>query len=58
MAAAMCLFGLPGYRFLLSTDREEQLLLAAMLRRAGHWQELLHRDLAVRISNQVVKAIR
>jgi hypothetical protein len=55
-AAALAVFGLPVERFLLTTDRDERLVLAAIATAASKLVRELQEQQATLISNAMVKA--
>ena len=57
-AAVLALHGQPALRYLLADDRDEQLLMEAVARRAVQLDETRRRNLAVEIVNQYAKARR
>ena len=58
VAATMLLLGLPGLRYLDSEDREERLLLYALVQRAVHVFEVMQKNQAAFVVNALAKAIR
>lgn len=58
VAAALCVLGLPGWRYLTSADRDERLLLRGMLDEAVRLTDRLQRNLAAHVVNTLGKALR
>jgi len=55
-AAALAVFGLPVWRYLTTSDRDERVVLAAVAWEAKKLIERLQRDQATLIANAFVKA--
>jgi hypothetical protein len=56
IAASLAVLGLPVERYLTTTDRDEQLVLAALGRSAFKLLDTLQRNQATHIANAMVKA--
>jgi hypothetical protein len=56
VAATLAVLGLPAERFLLTTDSDERLVLAALAKHAQKLLDTMQRNQAIHIANAMVKA--